>query len=108
MRELWLRGRHSWSEVAACPIVAAAAIAGGLRASAWWIIAIAVMLSVIRWDSIAARAEEDARYRPARPSSYLEAYGAVLVATFCLHLFGCAVTYLFGRGVAWVILEFLR
>ena len=108
MRGLWLRTRQSWSDVAAYPIVASAAIAGGLRASAWWIFGFAVMLSVIRWDSMAARAEEDARYRSRRPSSDLEAYGAVLLATFCLHLFGCAVVYLFGRGVVWLVFEFLQ
>ena len=101
------RVRGSWREIAAYPVIASAGIAGGISASWWWVVLIALLLSLMRWDSLGERAKEvsDERHRSGRRPRLAEAYVAVLAASFLLHFFLCALAYFFGRGLAWVFWE---
>jgi hypothetical protein len=65
----------------------------------------ALFLSLMRWDSLADRANEisQERHRSGRKPWLVEAYAAVLTASFALHFFLCALAYTFGRGFAWLL-----
>jgi hypothetical protein len=107
-----LRDQHHGSgrEIAAYPIIASAGLAGAIRASWWWVVAIALLLSLMRWDSLSERAKEvsEERHRSGRRPRLVEASLAVLFASFLMHFVLCAVAYCLGRGVVWLGLEFLR
>ena len=97
----------SWREIAAYPIIASAGLAGAARASWWWVVAIALLLSLMRWDSLSERAKEvsEERHRSGRRPRLVEAYLAVLFASFLMHFFLCALAYFLGRGLAWIFWE---
>jgi hypothetical protein len=96
---------ESWREIAAYPVIASAGIAGGTHASWWWVIAVAILLSLIRWDSLTERAVEVSRerHRSGRQPWLVEAYAAVLFASFLLHFIFSALAYVIGRGLAWLV-----
>jgi hypothetical protein len=98
----WLRA--SWREIAASPVIASAGVAGGVRAAWWWIIVAALLVTFLQLSSLEERAREVSQQRHgSRPRpKRVEAYAAVIVASFFTHLFLCALTYLFGSGLAWV------
>ena len=106
---LQLRDRlqASLREIVAYPLIASAGIAGGFGAPWWWVTAIAILLSLMRWKSLAERAHEvrDERRRSGRQPRLAEAYAAVLAASFLLHLFLCTLAFFFGRGLAWLLWE---
>jgi ABC-type Fe3+ transport system permease subunit len=108
--QLGVRLRERWREIAAYPVIASAGIAGGIRASWWWVVLIALVLSLMRWDSLAERAIEVSheRRRSGRQPWLVEAYVAVLAASFLLHFCLSALAYVFGRGLAWFLGEFMR
>ena len=101
------RLRGSWREIAAYAVIASAGIAGGISASWWWIVAIALLLSLMRWVSLAERAHEvrDEKRLSGRQLWLAEAYAVVLAASFALHLVLCALAFFFGRGFAWLLFE---
>ena len=76
-------------------------------ASWWWVVAIALLLSLMRWDSLSERAKEvsEERHRSGRRPRLVEAYVAVLFASFLMHFFLCALAYFLGRGLAWIFWE---
>ena len=102
---VWLR--KPWREIAAYPVIASAGIAGGIRASWWWVVLIALVLSLMRWDSLAERAKEVSQEprRSGRRPGIAEAHATVLAASFFLHFFLCALAYFFGGGLAWLLWE---
>jgi hypothetical protein len=64
----------------------------------------------MRWDSLAERAIEvsQERRRSSRQAWLIEAHAAVLAASFVLHFLLSALAYVFGRGLAWFLGEFMR
>jgi hypothetical protein len=100
----------SWRAIAAYPVIASAGLAGVIRASWWWVVAIALFLSLMRWDSLSERAKEvsEERHRSGRRPRIVEASLAVLSASFLMHFFLCALAYFLGRGLTWSFWEVMR
>jgi hypothetical protein len=71
---------------------------------------IALLLSLMRWDSLAERANDvsDERPRFGRRPRLTESYVAVLFASFLMHFLLCAIAYFLGRGLVWLIWELAR
>jgi hypothetical protein len=99
--------RGSWWDLVAYAVIALAVLAGGIHASWWWVVLIALLLSLTQWEALAERAREVSKEprRSGRRPGLAEAHAAVLAASFSLHVFLCALAYCFGRGLAWLLWE---
>ena len=104
------RLHRSWREKAAYAIITAAGLSGAFRAPWWSVVVIALLLSLMRWDSLAERAKEvtEERQRSGRQPWIIGANLAVLSASFFMHVFLCAIAYILGRGLAWLFWEVMR
>jgi hypothetical protein len=102
--------RGSWWDLVAYAVIALAVFAGSIHASWRWVVLIALLLSLTKWDALAERAKEVSQEprRSGRRSRLAEAHAAVLAASFFLHFFLCALAYFFGRGLAWLLSEVMR
>src|SRR3954468_1841409 len=71
--------RGSWTEIAGAFIVGLSGLAGALRGPWWTVVGFALLLSLLRWEMIVARAREVRNERNSSGLPWLaEAYGAVL------------------------------
>jgi hypothetical protein len=97
----------SWWNLVAYAVIASAVFAGGIHASWWWVVLIALLLSLTQWDALAERAKDVSQEprRSGRRPGLAEAHAAVLAASFLLHYFLCALAYFFGGGLAWLLWE---
>ena len=97
------RVRGTWTEVTGAVFVALSGVAGALRGSWLFVVGFAILLSLVRWESIGARARDVRAERQTSGLPWLnEAYATVLASSFVLHFILCTAAYGVGRGLAWL------
>jgi len=83
-------------------------IAGGIRVL-WLVVLLALLLSLMRWDSLAEARERGERraYRSGRRPWLAEAYFAVVLASFLMHFAPVRAGLFFRTRLRVALLEFM-